>query len=62
MTSSNDNRDSSLPHAASRLVLYTNLKKKKKGLKSNKEREEREEEKKSVETRRKVNSEEGEGG
>lgn len=26
MTSSNDNKDSSLPHAASRLVLYTNLK------------------------------------
>lgn len=23
----NDNKDSSLPHAASRLVLYTNLKK-----------------------------------
>lgn len=30
MTSSNDNKDSSLPHAASRLVLFTNLKKKKK--------------------------------
>lgn len=31
MTSSNDNKDSSLPHAASRLVLYTKLKKKGEG-------------------------------
>lgn len=35
MTSSYDNKDSSLPHAASRLVLYTNLKK---GTKSNRQR------------------------
>lgn len=30
MTSSNDNKDSALPHAASHLVLYTNVKREKK--------------------------------
>lgn len=55
MTSSNDNKDSSLPHAASRLVLYTNLKKKKKDKKQQTERE-REQRRKDVER----NKEEGE--
>lgn len=49
MTSSNDNKDSSLPRAASRLVLYTNLKKEE-GMKSNGQRkgEERAEEKRKL--------------
>lgn len=41
MTSSNDNKDSSLPHAASRLVLYTNLKKGQKATDKEREKEQR---------------------
>lgn len=56
MTSSNDNKDSSLPHAASRLVLYTNLKGKKRQ-KSNRQRQEESSGAKEEEER---NKEEGE--
>lgn len=47
MTSSNDNKDSSLPHAASRLVLYTKLKKR--GQKATDKETEKEQRRKEVE-------------
>lgn len=46
MTSSKDNKDSSLPHAASRLVLYTKLKKGDKKQQTKREKEQRKKKKK----------------
>lgn len=62
MTSSKDNKDSSLPHAASRLVLYTKLKKGDKKQQTKREKEQRKKKKKEVErNREEVDSEEGMG-
>lgn len=61
MTSSNDNKDSSLPHAASRLVLYTNLKKRDKKQQTKREKKRAEGKKKVERNREEVDSEEGMG-
>lgn len=59
MTSSNDNKDSALPHAASHLVLYTNVKREKK--QQTKRRERAGGEKKEKGTGRKWNQRRGPG-